>query len=204
MSFYTKHIAQIGKIITPLSYELKCLYILLTCEKMLPNYISFSKEVNWGDVDVFYDVLKTLEDTSLGKHFSKQVLEKLNEKVEENVPDLDEFETGSFAFDASLVFNEAVLFLLKKEPQNIENVLQGALDSVDMFVQMKEDLDPNDVQLDEKIEKDVYMQRECNRQIVILQHLITKSQFSYDTISEIRKINENYGNLVDIFLLENY
>ena len=202
MNFYTNFTAEIEKTIVSMSHEHKCLFILLTCDKMLPNYISFSEEVNWGNPQILKNVITTFKQIALGTQFTKSELIKLNKSVEENIPDLDDFESGSFAFDASIVFSEAMLFLINKDTENIKNTIQGALDTVDMFIQLKDDLDPNDTELDDRIQKSEYLIREFNRQRLIINHLKNIPKITREVIDELRQINDSHGTVVDIKLLD--
>ena len=201
MSFYTNFTAKIEHSIASMSYGHQCLFLLLTCDKMLPNYVSFSAETNWGNPQVFKDAMSTLEHTALGKAFAESELKVLSKSIEENIPDLEAFETGSFAFDSSIVFNEAILFLINQDPENLVNAIQGALDTVDMFVQMKDNLDPNDKAFEAKIQDSLYLKREVNRQQLMIDHLSRIQKITKEAIEALQQINERHGAITDLNLL---
>jgi uncharacterized protein YjaG (DUF416 family) len=201
MSFYNDFIAEIEKTIVSMSHEQKCLFILLTCDKMLPNYVSFSEKNDWGNSRVLKNEILMLEKAILEIPIATTELSELNKFIEANIPDLDSFETGSFAFDTSIVFSEAIEYLINKDTKHILNIAQGILDTIDMFVQIKEDLDPNDIELDNKIQKSEYIKREFKRQRLLVNHIKNTEIITKEVIAEIRQLNDSFGAVIDIELL---
>jgi hypothetical protein len=55
MIYIEKCRIELTQMVKSISYSHKCLFILLTCEKMLPAYIAFSGDENWGNPQALKD-----------------------------------------------------------------------------------------------------------------------------------------------------
>jgi hypothetical protein len=100
-----------------------------------------------------------------------------------------------------------ISFLLSNNTEYAVNNSQACMDTVDMFVQLKENvvgkITYNEIPaLEALIFKDEYMQRELKRQLDILTELENTITIDEQSIDKLRTINENLGPLVDINLIK--
>lgn len=183
-----------------LSHEKICLFMLLVCENMLPAYQIFTEEEKWGRPQVLKDILSLLEESIWKKKLSKSLIKKLDKELDGNSPDTAEFENpkASYALDSCAAFGEALLYLQEREIEYVINVMRCTLDTVDMYIQIKHDYDPNDIKLDEKIEKDEFMQNEFNRQTKLLTELNNLQTLNSEVIQRFKFINERFGKVIDL------
>ncbi len=81
--------------------------------------------------------------------------------VETITPDTENFNDiyVSFALDACSSVYSSLSFIIDHNDEHIIDVVTYARDTVDMFIQEKEDLSPSDSALEEKIKSDIAMVR---------------------------------------------
>src|SRR6185312_16150426 len=89
-------------------------------------------------------------------------------------PDTEDFSTifVSSALDSCTAIMGTLKFVLDKETSRLHSISSFAADTVDMFIQYRDDLDfNNDPQFDQKIFADPLMQREINIQEGVISYL---------------------------------
>ena len=191
---------KVKSLIANLSDDRLLLFCNLNCEKMLPGYQIFTEVENWGN----YEFFKSLNQDVYRLVADKQVrnYRQWSKQLEDNFPDLDDFDSisASYAFDACVVFNQTISFLLDGDRGHANINSTGVLDTVDMFIQLKENVQGTSYNnlpaLEKLIESDEYMQREYKRQIVLLEEL-QKIEISEAGIKSLRKMNNDFGPLID-------
>lgn len=183
------------------------LFCNLNCEKMLPCYKIFFETEQWGDFLFFDNLVKSLYFSIIEK--SALDYNQWEKELTKNFPDLDEFESeaASYSFDTCVAFDEMIFFLLSDNTEHVVNNSQACIDTVDMFVQLKENVGGkityNQIPaLEALIFKDEYMQRELKRQLDILTELENTITIDEQSIDKLRTINESLGPLVDISLIK--
>jgi uncharacterized protein YjaG (DUF416 family) len=183
------------------------LFCNLNCEKMLPCYKIFFETEQWGDFSFFDNLVKSLYISIIEK--SALDYNQLEKELTENFPDLDEFESeaASYGFDTSIAFDEMISFLLSDNTEHAVNNSLACINTVDMFVQLKESPEGKTAYkdipaLEALIFKDEYMQRELKRQLDILTELENTITIDEQSIKKLRTINESLGPLVDIKLIK--
>ena len=81
--------------IRQLNYLQQAVLAAVMIERMLPNYLLFSEALEFGNGTELRNVLNSIwEKLLLPK--AKISLEKLNEKVEQNTPDIGDFDVFGF------------------------------------------------------------------------------------------------------------
>ncbi|MEY4903785.1 MAG: hypothetical protein RLZZ292_1600 [Bacteroidota bacterium] len=150
--------------------EQKILFIALNCAKTLPNYQKFSEEEHFGDVAVLEKILRFFHQCIANRAINKDEATKLLLQLEAIAPDLDKFKSSStsYALDACCAFDEGLLFLLHEKAIHLLNVNEWLYNTMDMYVQEKNNFDPNDKDLETKIANDINMIQEKARQILLL------------------------------------
>lgn len=192
----------IEKKMNKIAFKQRILFTVLTCEKMFPNYLYFSEKEQWGHPDVLEEVIVIMYQILQGTKVPKKELEALYDSINEYAPDTNAFGgTASYALDACSAIGETLEHVLTKEIENAVNVASYARDTVDMFVQEKENFNSNDPELEKKIASNIYMRREIERQKTILDSLQKTSEINLSVISALRTLNDKSGPLVDISLI---
>ena len=193
--------SEIISLLALLNRNQKVIFAALTCEKMYPLYEKFSSLSRWGDPRIYSEGIVALYDFVLGNPDTSY--QSLIDEAESIMPDLDNF-TGtapSYALDACTALAEAISFLSDYDDSHIANCSTAATDTVDMYVQVVHDLDPNRPDLDIVINSDVVMVNELQRQLRLAVKLKTISQFNEESISQLRSLNgkEDIIDLMSIY-----
>lgn len=167
-----------------LSKKKKILFCVLTCEKLLSNYMSFEEENDWGDHQVLQEAIDMIYQYLINdKLFSNEEISELLERVDAITPHTEDFPgiLTSFALDACTSVESTLQFILDDKAEHVMEVVSYAYDTVDMFIQEKENMDSNDREIEERISNDVFMQRERKRQKELLQRM---SEMQNDNITD--------------------
>lgn len=169
----------------------KILFATLICERLYPNYVYFQQERNWGDINKLKNGITLLHQAILGNHnISKDEIEQAIFDIDKVTPDTNEFSgiTTSFALDACNSVYSTLNFLLHQNIEDILDVATYARDTVDMFIQERDDMDYNvDTNFELKISSDPFMIAEISRQ--------------KDTIAKLRLLNNDKIGTPEIELL---
>lgn len=168
------YIEDIKNRLQPLTNEQKLLFAALICEKLYPNYLYFHDRVNWGDPKILLDSIDVIYQSLFVKGlFSNQEIQNHIDAVDMITPDLDDFSGSfvSFALDACTSVYSSLCFILDQNPNHIADVASYARDTVDMFVQVRDDLDTHVMDLETKIDNDPLMIHEKSRQLTIIERL---------------------------------
>lgn len=166
-----------------------CLVAALVCDKLYPNYLLFTETNNWGNPSLFRAGIALLfEAAAVGRRPVSEA-QKLDNELDSAFPDLDDFTSSeaSYAFDASSALASALNFLITEEKEHVVNCSVTAFDTVDMFVQMLHQMEPNEPNMEQLINGDPYMQREVERQRQVLNLLSARSIISLDLIAQLRQ-----------------
>lgn len=144
---------------------------LICAERLLPNYSKFSREHSWGDIrplrralDAAWTWLQDGKGEEAG--WKSQI-----EECEQQAPDTNDFDSifVSPALDAASVAIELLLMLSQPAAERALDIATFARDTVDMYVQEIESMEPNSSDLEEKIVEHELMQRELALQEESLQ-----------------------------------
>lgn len=116
------------------------------CERLLPEYIKFSVNHNWGDVELLKECIEfaRLGKGKVASHFDvKSYLEKLDSII----PDTEDFGDfdGSYALNASAAVNELVIYMADKNPEHIYNISTYMTDTIDFKLSEADPSLPNQV-----------------------------------------------------------
>lgn len=172
----------------------------LICDKLYPNYLLFTETDNWGNPSLFRAGIELLFEAAATGNRPISAAQKLDNELDSAFPDLDDFTSSqaSYAFDASSALASALQFLITGEKEHVVNCSIAAFDTVDMFVQMLYEIEPNVPNLEALIDRDPYMQKEVERQQQVLHLLCTTSIVSPDFITKLRQQQEKQPAIVDM------
>lgn len=159
--------------LSALSPESATAFAASCCERMLPHYEAFVSDERWGDVTplrlALDAVWKHIEGTRLSVEEGRRLLVHLDRVT----PDTEDFDSRyvSAALDAASAIYAAVECCLGDACSHANVAAELATDTIDMFVQVSRDLDPNDPALDSLILEDPLMVREMAKQAADLELL---------------------------------
>ncbi|MGB0204013.1 MAG: YjaG family protein [Neptuniibacter sp.] len=166
-------------------------------ERMFPNFALFSRLMEFGDAQQMRRILDGVWDY-LGNSGAKMNFEVQLDKVEANMPDLDEFEMygASPALDAVVALFSTLNTVIASDASEVVNVANMSRESVATFIEMTADDQMSDDELVRYINTHELMQQEDDFQAValeILQDDISRSE----ALSELREVarNDGYSNI---------
>ncbi|KAF1707866.1 hypothetical protein CSC73_11160 [Pseudoxanthomonas sacheonensis] len=163
------------------------------CERMLPNYQSFFAQTSYGKINVLRAALDYIWTWVESSQLPIDVA-SLTAACEQEAPDTSEFSSiyTSAALDAATAIAITLDALEKPLENQLVDVASLARDSVDLYVQERANLDPNDPLLEEKILKSDLMQAELRAQresILMLESLSETRDLA------ARHLRERWSNL---------
>lgn len=183
---YSKEIVQ--QRIESLPDKMRVAFGLSCCERMLPNYVAFKRDVKWGNEQPLRKALDELWEHIEGKKTSKSTVEHLQKDCEKVTPDADDFSvllTGP-AQEACFAVCCVLDYAMQKNPERIAQVSSFAVDTLDLYVQELESgflntpwLVPNSLEREERIRLHPLMQRELARQDADLALLATNPDIGW-------------------------
>lgn len=143
----------------------KLAFMAYCCERMLPNYLSFQIDTGYGDAAPMRSALDTVWRW-IGNEQAVSDLDALASACEQQSPDTAEFSSiyTSAALDAATATAATVEALADATAKSVIDVASLARDTIDLFVQETEGLDPNDTGLERKIIEHPLMQSELRTQ----------------------------------------
>ncbi|TSJ40643.1 DUF416 family protein [Mucilaginibacter corticis] len=165
---------QIKNEVQLLSDVKKIAFAALTSEKLYPNYVFFQKNTGWGNAGILESALVVIYQSMLNRNkIDKEIIKDSIFAVDSITPDTEDFPglLTSFALDSCTSIYNTLNYLLDNNIEHIIDVAIYARDTVDMFVQEKEDLEYSDPYFELKIVNDQFMVRETNRQMMLLKRL---------------------------------
>ncbi|QRR00810.1 DUF416 family protein [Dyadobacter sandarakinus] len=157
-----------------LSKKGQLLFSAITCVHLYPNYEFFAKTFNWGSpqviqqaIDEIFIILK--EDNP----YSARQVQDLIDAVDLVIPDTEDFPdiACSQALDAGTAVSYTLEYIKSQDLESVVNVAVCARDTVDMFIQVRDDFNSNDPLCESRIESDYLMVREKNRQELLIKQI---------------------------------
>ena len=161
--------------LTKLTFWKQQLFLLTLCQRLLPGYNAFLMQANLNDRSILLRLLEkawnTLEAGINQKDFSEDA--RLAEQV---APDTAEYDSilVSTALDATIATS---LLMRSFTKANTTLIVEGATlvrDSIDMYVQELENINPQSPELESMIENHPLMQLELktqNKEIDFIENL---------------------------------
>ncbi len=172
----------------PLSYPQKTLFTLSCCERLYPNYEVFFEKHNWGD----HELLRNSLDLIWSLFEENKRLKKTNtllKDIDKICPDTEEFNSiyVSPALDSAVSIILLIEFIINGSTKKIVEAASLARDTVDMYVQVTENIQPDNPNLEKMILEHPLMQKELIRQRETIE-ILSKPNIS---ISEQYRIIKN-------------
>lgn len=144
------------------------------CERLLPNYAAFAREVQWGDLGTLRAAVDYVWSVLNGARADRAEIDRFIERCDAVIPDTEDFDTSwvSAALDAGTAVVETLRALIDGHSKRLVDIASFCRDTVDMYIQERDQLDYNrDPLFETKIADDPLMKRELARQSAILSQL---------------------------------
>ncbi|WP_194842483.1 DUF416 family protein [Endozoicomonas sp. OPT23] len=162
-------------------------------ERAWPNFALFSELVEFGDTAECQHCLNMLWDNIAG-HQSAKNFERLLERLEPCIPDMDEFEMfgAQLAHDAIISTICAVNCSMEPDAGESASALTLSLSTIGKFIKYSEALELKGTELQQYIEQhEMYLQ-----QLDFIDEIfetISKSKQNPETMKKLRTIAKNDG-----------
>jgi uncharacterized protein YjaG (DUF416 family) len=155
-----------------LPYAHQLAFAASCCERAFPNYVAFSTQERWGDAAVLRSVLDAVWDFLLINRAIEDEIPSLRRRCESVTPKSDDFEPKTAISAASITAGqEAALmvtllleFCRDKQTSYAVRVATFARDTIDAYVQARDEIAASDPQLEEKVVHHQLMRTELERQ----------------------------------------
>ncbi len=182
-------------------YDLKdwqlAAYCAAVSERMFPNFALFARLMEFGDVAKMRQILDAVWD-NLSNTGAKMNFEVQLDKVEANMPNLDEFDMygASPALDAIVALYSSLNTVLSADAGEVLNVANMSRESVATFIEMSADDQISDDELVRFINTHELMQQEDDFHADILE-IIQDDLPRTAALSELRELahNDGYSNI---------
>jgi len=167
-------------------------FILVICQRLIPSFRAFSAETGFSGEKVLTSFIEKAWET-LGAGIS--VADYSNEmKVAETVaPDTEEHESSlaSSALDSAVAVSLLMKAFQKEQTKAALEVASLSRDSVDMYIQDIDHIDPLDPELEVRILSHDLMQKELQRQREDLEFL---NELDDNILISIEKVQARWKN----------
>lgn len=165
------------------------------CERMLPNYRAFSAMEQWGDFNLLRKALDDVWRWLKGDPLSQEYVINLADKCYAVAPDADDFSSlfTSSALDAVGSIVETLWCCVDGDARRAADVGSNANDTIDMYIQVRDGLDPADPAIEEKIQADPLMIEELEKQAADIGALGAIDSLTSDFLDSLRHSSESIG-----------
>ncbi|WP_363796315.1 DUF416 family protein [Lysobacter firmicutimachus] len=152
---------------------------ILCCDRLIPNYQNFQQDAEWGDVLFLCRALELARSDLGGIGSDANLVRRLMTECEQLAPSSEDFTALRIASaqDACFAVCSLLEHLVDGGVERIVTIATYATDSVDLYVQETEGMDPDDARLEAGILEHPLMQQELDRQHCDLE-LVSRSALS--------------------------
>jgi len=151
--------------LSKLPFWKQLVFLLIICQRLLPSFRAFSAETGFQGENVLRELIAKAWNTLLSGVSSTDFSSEYAQ-AESIAPDTEDFDTAlvSSALDAVIASSLLMKAFSSGHTDTIVEAVTLIRDSVDMYVQELEDMNPSDPGLEEKILNHELMQKELRRQ----------------------------------------
>lgn len=157
--------SELRRRLEPIPFWKQLVFLLAICQRLIPSFQAFAKEAGVSGEKELRRLIDKAWAALLAGIWNAEFSSDMAQ-AEKLAPDTEDFESilVSSALDAAI----AISFLMKAFTENQTGSIVEAAglirDSVDMYIQELENLDPGDPSLEKKILTHELMQKELKRQ----------------------------------------
>jgi uncharacterized protein YjaG (DUF416 family) len=131
---------QLASQIASLNKSQRLAFGLDLCNRLLPDYMAFFQEYNWGDPGVLSRSLEYVE-SSINTEIDEDKVNELMDELDLVIPDTEEFGdfSTSYAINASCAVWELLEYLLDDDQTHFMHMSTLATDTIDFKLQEIDD-----------------------------------------------------------------
>lgn len=186
-------IAEINKL-KELDFTKQLAFAYLTCERLYPNYVYFSKKYEFGNPDILRTAIDFLYSNLFDNKTDKVKINSIIKKVDKNIPEPADYDTilASSALDTCTTICESLDFLIDKDISRLDSISTFSTDTVHMYIDVTDNLDFNtDKNFQHKIDNHPLMIKEVSIQKGIISYLFKIKNIEPSDISTLLQLQEN-------------
>jgi uncharacterized protein YjaG (DUF416 family) len=135
-------------------------------QRLVQNYEAFSRQCQWGSTEPLLQGLAELWAFVRGNRCSPRRVEDLRSRIAAVTPHPGDFDSvyGSAALDAANAVRESLQCAIHPDPKRVAEVASFARDTVDMFIQVRDQMEFGQPNYEALILAHPLMVRELDRQ----------------------------------------
>lgn len=173
-----KYALKLNNTLSKISSKNRLVFGFWVSKRLFHNYVYFNNVSSFGDIDFLFDAFNSIEKYLKNNEFNKIDIKKAIVDIDKNTPNTEDFDTilASFALDACNALSECLNYILDNKISHIVDIGIFARDTVDMYIQEKEDMDYSDPEFELKIQNNELMVKEMTSQYSFLNSLKNKNQ----------------------------
>ncbi len=160
------------------------------CQRLIPSYERFARTEGWGTPEVLKAAMEEIwQSLEANRGLSQERIRDLARQCEKAAPDTERFSSlyTSAALDAASALVETLQCCEDGDPTHGVNAATSARDSVDMYIQVRDHLDPQGEAMEEAIARDPLMQREMKKQENDLSGLKQAAILTPESVKSLRE-----------------
>lgn len=121
-------------------------------ERLLPQYVQFCQTENWGDAGLLRQALDEAWKWAGGAPVSRERIRDLEAQCQTVIPNTEEFSAllCSHALDAGVAVCETLQLCMGADLSRAVNVASAARDTVDMYIQERDQMECDDQSLSKR------------------------------------------------------
>jgi len=180
----------------------RILFSILTCEKLYPHYVAFERKYGWGNSEILASGISLVYEYLINRDIiSKEDIQNMISEIDLATPDTEDFGEllGSFALNAATAIYSTLQYLLTGNINDIMDVVVYTFDTIDLFIQEKENMSTLDPSREIQIENDGFMIAEREKETDLI-HLISKMDNIVITDSLLDTLRSD-SPIIDLSLL---
>lgn len=185
-----------------LNFTKQLTFAYLTCERLCPNYLFFSENYKFGDTDKLREAIDFIYYNLFTKNLDKAKVYTLIKSIDNLIPEPADYDTvlASSALDACGAILETLNFLVDHLTARLDNISTMATDTIDMYIQEKDNLDyNNDENFQQKIDDHPLMIKEISIQKGIISYLSRIDNIQISDITTLVHLQENNKGSLSLY-----
>jgi len=187
---FERHAAMIRKELAALSHKHGLVFAASCCDRALPNYATFSAQEGFGDPAVLRAALDRVWQQPVDGSLSPVEVTDLLAQCKPLVPHSDAFSSpdAAAAQDAGLSLLVLLEYCRDPDPEHALRVAAFSRDTIDMVVQLHDELDPAAPDFEERVLSHPLMRREFAKQAHDIEELKAARTLTPEFIREFRRL----------------
>ena len=164
----------------------------LCCERLLPSYEALQSEAGWGNVGSIKSAIDLAWSVCKGNKADPLKVKRLIRDCESVASSFGDFDSQYTTLAQNCAFAACSLldYMMEGSVCTVAQIASYTTDSVDLFIQEYDNMDPNAPDLEQQILAHPLMQRELRNQLDDHEALRKIDKFTEETVSLLRKENE--------------